>query len=280
MEKLDEHWSNNTITSIFKVNHRNGRPIGCEEDRTLVYTVTCGLGWRFAIWWDTATPEIDLFFDFHLASPKLSPLKVEARWQSDGSSGAQILEKKCKESANVGNSLPSPETRLKSLEPSDITKSPFLSFQVTLRNIDLDIFRTSYQSPLPRSLQHSIHTGVFIDIRFCVFSRRTQIGQVGSPRALYANSALFQQASTSLDTRQHYCLFCLFSTNFFFVLELSEAKPSDLGLVQLEPNFPWEEAFTDKYSYESDSDLDDVDDVAGIQADFDSETAGSGASVH
>ena len=42
--------------------------------------------------------------------------------------------------------------------------------------------------PLLDSLNESIESGVFIDTKFYVFSRRDVSGRVGSPRPLYCNS--------------------------------------------------------------------------------------------
>jgi len=91
MLKREECWSSNCITSTFELLHKNGRPLGCEQNNHIVYSKPCGLGWRFAIRHDDEPPEIDIFFDEHLTSSALDFLTVAIMLQSDGSSDEEYI---------------------------------------------------------------------------------------------------------------------------------------------------------------------------------------------
>jgi hypothetical protein len=204
MLKRRERWSNNSVTSTFKVLHKNGRPLGCEKNRTHVFTNSCGLGWRFAIWHDKKEPEIDIFFDAHLASSALGALTVVVMLQSDGSNDEEYVELEEKIVTRESLKL----ARLKSWRPQEIAENPQLTFKVSFTATDLDL-PPKLQVETLSALERSLQTGVFVDTRFCVFSRRLRPGTVGHPLALFANSIVLQATSSYFRTRQWYYFFLL-----------------------------------------------------------------------
>jgi len=201
MLKREERWSSNSITSTFKVLHMNGRPLGCEKNRRLVHSNPCGLGWRFAIWHDDAAPEIDIFFDNYVTSPKLGALTVTVMLQSDGAND--------EEHVRIGEQTVTLEelhvTRLVSWNPHQIDAHPQLTFKVSFSAAHLDLPQPRLQVETRGALERSLQTGVFVDTRFSVFSRRLKPGQVGRPLAVFANSTLLQERSDYFRKRQWYC---------------------------------------------------------------------------
>jgi hypothetical protein len=201
MLKREERWSSNSITSTFKLLHKNGRPLGCEQNNHHVYSKPCGLGWRFAICHDEQPPEIDIFFDGHVASPKLGILTVAVMLQSDGSNDEEYV--KLEEKIII---LGKPVIiRLGSWYPHQIATHPQLNFKVSFAAVGLDLPQPRLQAETRNALERSLQTGVFVDTRFSVFSRRLRPGQVGQPLALFANSGLLQEKSNYLKTRQWFC---------------------------------------------------------------------------
>jgi hypothetical protein len=201
MLKREERWSSNCITSTFKLLHKNGRPLGCEQNDVPVYSKSCGLGWRFAIHHDYRPPEIDIFFDKHLTSSALDSLTVAVMLQFDGSSDEEyvFLEEKT-------ITLDGPDTvLLVSWSPHQIAIHPQLTFKVSFITAGLDLPQPRLQVETRNALERSLQTGVFVDTRFFVFSRRLQPGRVGQPLALFANSNLLQEKSNYFKTRQWFC---------------------------------------------------------------------------
>ncbi|PCH40583.1 hypothetical protein WOLCODRAFT_136932 [Wolfiporia cocos MD-104 SS10] len=94
---------------------------------------------------------------------------------------------------------------------------------------------------LQRALAESIASGTFADVRFYLFTNRSQSRRVGNPRALYASSAVLSAASPYLSG-----LLAGAST------ESNDAASNDGFPLN---DIPW----TDTYDYDSDSDLDDED---------------------
>jgi hypothetical protein len=197
MQKLGERWFSNTISSTFKVLHKNGRPLGCEKNRVLVFTKTCGLGWRFAIWYDNAAPEIDIFFDAHVASTELGALTVAVMLQSDGSNDEEFVTRK-------EATISAKASHLVSWRPHQIDENPQLTFKVSFTAATLDLPQPRLEVETLNALERSLQTGVFVDTRFSVFSRRLHPGQVGRPLALFANSTLLQEKSNYFRTRWWY----------------------------------------------------------------------------
>jgi hypothetical protein len=114
--------------SASEVLHKNGRPLGCEEDDTCVYTKTCGLGWRFTICHDSGEePEIDIFFDAHVASIELGPLTAAVVWEPDDASFTTI---------NIGETR---LVRLGSWYQDQIDAQPHFSFNVSFTATGLDL---------------------------------------------------------------------------------------------------------------------------------------------
>jgi hypothetical protein len=238
MEKLDEYWSTKSVTSKFQIHHKSGRPVGCEKNCKLVYSKTCGLGWRFAILYDNRPPEIEIFFESYVASIELGRLNVVVMLQAQNSSDEAFVIRK-EYSTEPANREPN---RMVSWKPSDISRHSYVTFKVSFSRVDLDIPKSIIRSETHRALEHSLQTGVFIDTKFYVFSKRLQLGRVGRPLALFASSALLQEKSIYMTTH------------------MSQNRPSDSAFVDLGSDFMSEEdPCTHKYDYELDSDLDEDD---------------------
>ncbi|KAI0331010.1 hypothetical protein GY45DRAFT_673313 [Cubamyces sp. BRFM 1775] len=92
----------------------------------------------------------------------------------------------------------------------------------------------------------SITTGVFEDVKFYVFSRRTRSGRVDTPRPLFANNALLVKVSQ----------------DFAFVDGFAESKATDMAA----PYPPERTSYTTEYTYSEDSDLED--DTADYESDL------------
>jgi hypothetical protein len=134
-------------------------------------------------------------------------------------------------------------------------KHHIIVFTVTLRDpIDGPPPSADLAPAIRAALGTSMCTGMFIDTRFFVYSRRASSGRVWNPLPIYGNGLLLTQKSDYLRT--------LLSIEGF-----AESTPGDIrDAVSRGSDF-----FTDTYDYESDSDLDDVDDDAD---DWDSSAQG------
>jgi len=102
---------------------------------------------------------------------------------------------------------------------------------------------TSMTSVLFRALAESVDSGVFLDTKFYVFSRRRNSGKVDLPLAIHANSSVLKQKSSYFHD--------LLSGGFF------ESESKDLNGMCPGP----EAVSAEEYSYESDSDLDEEEEI-------------------
>ncbi|KDQ57703.1 hypothetical protein JAAARDRAFT_35387 [Jaapia argillacea MUCL 33604] len=232
-----EEWSTASafVTSTFRVLHRNGRPVGCETIGEKIYSSPCGLGWRFAMAFDTSEPEVDIFFDADQAREKLTGHSVNVSVELMSEDNVEIDR-----SGVEDISITSP-VRIKSLSPADIAAHPHLSFKVTIPFVK----RISMPSDAPehvlhRTLLNSLDGSAFVDTKFVVFTRRLPDGRVVSPRALFAHSVLLKAKSKYFDT--------LLGDNGFL-----ESEVADLG-EEVREGMLLEAG---EYDYESDSDIDE-----------------------
>lgn len=257
MDSIDEIWANNSdsVTSNFRINHVAGRPLGCNNPNDYVYTKTCGFGWRFAIRYDTASPEIDVFCDFQKVAITFKSITIRA-YLGTLDSG----EKDFRGEGEI-RGLFANRYRLESWRPSDLIKHEQLSFIVTFTPPQnrLLIEKTRPPNPTNNALGDSIRSGSFIDTRFIVFSKRLSAKTVGHPQPVFTNSTTLRGRSLPLDVCE----------------SLSNQQPtigphshndqyfSDLLKAPTPDSVYCEEINVDDYGYESDSDLGDPDDVAG-----------------
>ncbi|KDQ57709.1 hypothetical protein JAAARDRAFT_35395 [Jaapia argillacea MUCL 33604] len=233
------------IQTILRIRHHNGRPIGCETTGKKVYSSPCGLGWRFAIAFDSHPPEVDVFFDLHTAGQKLQPsdvLQVSVALISEEKapvSGSQT------EDRLLPVSGPSP-VRLKSWLPANIMAKPFLFARVTAPNIKKLGETAAADSNervqlLNQTLLGSLDGASFVDTKFVLFSRRSSVlGEVNSPVTLFANATLLSARSKYFET--------LLRNNGFLeaaLVDLGDEVPDDMHLRLAD------------YEYESDSDLEE-----------------------
>jgi hypothetical protein len=198
MLKREERWSSNSNTSTFKLLHKDGRPLGCEQNDRLVYSKACGLGWRFAMSHDIEPPEIDIFFNEHVTSSELGSLTVAVMLQFDGSNDEEYVDL-YEQTITLGEL---DVVRLASWRPHQIATHSQLTFKVSFTAASLDLPQPRLQVETCNALERSLRTGVFLDTRFSVFSRRLRPGQVGRPLALFANGSLLQEKSNYFKTRQ------------------------------------------------------------------------------
>jgi hypothetical protein len=198
MLKREECWSSNSITSTFKLLHKDERPLGCEQNDRLVYSKACGLGWRFAMSHDIEPPEIDIFFNEHVTSSELGSLTVAVMLQFDGSNDEEYVDL-YEQTITLGEL---DVVRLASWRPHQIATHSQLTFKVSFTAASLDLPQPRLQVETCNALERSLRTGVFLDTRFSVFSRRLRPGQVGRPLALFANGRLLQEKSNYFKTRQ------------------------------------------------------------------------------
>ncbi|KAF9647701.1 hypothetical protein BDM02DRAFT_3187778 [Thelephora ganbajun] len=94
-------------------------------------------------------------------------------------------------------------------------------------------------------LNASITSGQFVDTKIYLFSHRNSAGDVCKPKALYANSVVFKSVPYFND---------LFSGNY------SETATKDL-----DEDIADEGAIAKHYDYNSDSDLEDAEDLKAME---------------
>ena len=120
---------------------------------------------------------------------------------------------------------------------------------------------------LQEALAASISSGSFTDTAYYLFSRRTANGGVGYPRAVYASSRVLKVAADHFDARR------------FFLLKAQEvAINPDYG-AELSGGFSTNDEIpveTTDYGYDSDSDLDEAEEV---DHDFEEVAGGSKGKV-
>ena len=245
MEKLGDEWTSNSVTSTFRVKHKDGRPTGCYRPSDRVYTTSCGLGWRFAVGYDKMFPEFDVYFDPHVTNVGLKRLLVTVKLREEGSSITDFVRMK-----EIIYSLPSAASEhIGSFYPSDIVVFPLLMFVVTFTSVDLNLPSPKGDSTVNRALSSSLRTGAFIDTRIFVFSRRLSPDRVGHPLSVFANSSILKAKSSYWYDRLcfHFHLVPRQLLLITYCTELSEDFTSYEGIG------------VDEYGYESDSDLDDLD---------------------
>src|SRR5882762_2682049 len=93
----------------------------------------CGLDWRFAIRHHSGEePELDIFFDAHVASIELGPLAVAGVWGPDDASFTTI---------NIGETR---LVRLGSWYQDQIEAQPHFSFDVSFTATGLDLPQPSF----------------------------------------------------------------------------------------------------------------------------------------
>lgn len=205
MEKIgNDEWTSNSVTSTFRIKHKNGRPIGCVKEDDYVFTKACGLGWKFGIRHDDASPEIGIYFDCSVIGQGIGVIVVVATLQQDSTQrGAKGFNSKqetlTRQRSNRGRDL------IKWWHPADIIELPFVSFLVTFTGVQFDV-----PKPLPAPdpeptaklldiLARSLYTGAFIDTQFLVFSRRcAKSGILDLPRPVFANGSILSSESEYL----------------------------------------------------------------------------------
>ncbi|KAH7908739.1 hypothetical protein BJ138DRAFT_1115583 [Hygrophoropsis aurantiaca] len=196
MERIKESWDSNSVTTVFRVSHKKGRPVGCEVTGARVFTDDCGLGWNFGIAYDTQQPEIDIFFHF-----------TEDKWLASYGTSISLLTA-LPNDTNKGTSekhyaerltIPTPdEEHLISLDPSDIISNPRISFKVTFRaGVDmigllkkrssLNLTTSAISPAIQAVLQRALITGMYFDTKFVTRSGRTSSYPTNP---IYAHSAV------------------------------------------------------------------------------------------
>ncbi|KAH7926543.1 hypothetical protein BV22DRAFT_1128128 [Leucogyrophana mollusca] len=244
MQKLKEDWTSHSITSVFRIKHNNGRPVGCEVACTRVFTDECGLGWQFGICYDKAAPEIDIFFRCTGVKvvPPIRQVRATVRLLKDDDSEGNSLKEE-------SNSLSIPfdeESRFVSWDPSDIVSHPFIAFTMDLgKGVTLDDIIQKRQTSMAESaahsvLKHALRTGISFDTKFLAFSGRGRLRESDVLLPVYAHSAVLDAMVPNLFHSQ------------FLTADIANGPQHDL------------EAPCDKYELDSDVDVDvDVDEGEG-----------------
>ena len=105
---------------------------------------------------------------------------------------------------------------------------------------------------LQEALAASITSGSFTDTAYYLFSRRTVNGRVGHPRAVYASSRVLKAAAEHFDARR------------FFLLKARGVVINPDSGAELSGGFSTNDEIpveTADYGYDSDSDLDEAEEV-------------------
>ncbi|KAH7908738.1 hypothetical protein BJ138DRAFT_322285 [Hygrophoropsis aurantiaca] len=204
MERIKEYWDHNSVTTVFRIAHNKGRPVGCEEDTFIAFTDDCGLGWNCGIAYDICEPEIDTFFRF-----------TEGKWLASYGTSITLFislmrdldddtsEKKFAEQVTI----PTPDQeRIQSWHPRDIISHPIISFKVTLgARVDVDGMMKKKIYPSPETsvinpalrviLQRALVTGMCFDIKFLARSSRASSRRI---EPLYAHSIVLNAVQPAL----------------------------------------------------------------------------------
>jgi hypothetical protein len=109
------------------------------------------------------------------------------------------------------------------------------------------------------ALTNSLASGIFIDTKFYVFSKRDASGRVSDPRPLYANSHILESVP-HFRTRKTMCYQCLIAFQLSLILPKVLSDGFQEGVKKdLRTGFPEDQDdYTDDYDYLSDSDLESI----------------------
>ncbi|KAH7905856.1 hypothetical protein BJ138DRAFT_1130270 [Hygrophoropsis aurantiaca] len=165
MERIKEYWDRNSVTTVFRISHKDGRPVGCEVNKARVFTNACGLGWKFGIAYDSNSPEIDIFFRFTEEN------WTEAYYGTSVSLFIALLEDingdaKAMNARRLVTIPTKSKNERNSWYPRDIIARPYILFKVTLSpGIDVHSMMKKKYPPLKPALtpaiQTVLHRGLF-----------------------------------------------------------------------------------------------------------------------
>lgn len=180
MEKLQEYRSTNSVTSTFKVNLQDLHPIGTKGIK-IGHSTRCGLGWRFAILNDPNTTKINAVFDPHIVGTNLGLLVVTVILHAEDSSDSTCKNRE----QRLFNSTKHNMATIAVWSLLKFNCNSYLTFKVYCVGVDPDLPSPKLQSDTRSALRHSVQSGIFVDTKSLVFSRRLLPGRVG-----HANSTL------------------------------------------------------------------------------------------
>ncbi|KAH7908737.1 hypothetical protein BJ138DRAFT_322167 [Hygrophoropsis aurantiaca] len=183
MERIKEFWDHRSVTTVFRISHENGCPVGCEVKNTRVFRDDCGLGWNFGITdgWDVYWGrKIYILFRFTGANWLAShgtfiSLFIALLKNADGDTSKKNFAHRM--------TIPTPGDKpIHSWFPRDIISHPCISFKVTLgTEVDVDGTMKKRNSPKPAAplispaiqgiFQRALITGMFFDTKFIAHSR-------------------------------------------------------------------------------------------------------------
>jgi hypothetical protein len=278
MEKIDEQWALNSVTSSFKILFRDEAPVCTNQGQVL--SEVCGFGWRFSIsskqhnsemqrkgniLMQTCTFKVDISFDPHLVShAQLGTLTLSAKQRGQG-----------RLSNNIAGVTNYELSRYSS--GSDVRIASFDALQIIDHLLDCTVtFDSSLKLSLPKTisqdvkhlLRRSLSGYDHIDTKFCLFSRRSSSGAASSPLPVYASSYLLKGHASYLDTRQSSGSLS-FSADYGIPLVLfgtafKEAAPLNLAITPMNDS-------SHDYDYSSDSDLDSESEAGDTSVEQESE---------
>jgi hypothetical protein len=182
MDKLEEEWTPRCVASHFKIDHKDGRPIGCNGRADYIFSKTCGLGWRFALRYDADAnpPEVEVYFDPHAADVDMKNIRVATRHLDEGTITAKATD---------FERLPKGREMISCWQIEDVINNPHICFIVIFPLIKFT--SEAEDQTLPRKvLADSMGTGSFVDMQFVAVSKRLSPSTVGAPKSIFANSTL------------------------------------------------------------------------------------------
>ncbi|KAF9467290.1 hypothetical protein BDZ94DRAFT_1026281 [Collybia nuda] len=237
MQKLNEEWTPHCVASYFSIDHKAGRPIGCNSRTDYVYSRTCGMGWRFALRYDDEVnpPEVEVYFDPNATDGELKNIRVATRHFDEGTISTKARDFEI---------LPKGREMISCWQIEDVINNPQISFVVIFPPINFTPEAVD-QAISHKVLAKSMTTGSFVDMQFFAVSRRLSSRAVGGPKSTFANSTLLTQNGRPSILDKYVVGSPIESTFIMLGRDVAFPEHIDIG----------------DYGYESDSDLDDPEDL-------------------
>ncbi|KAH7908474.1 hypothetical protein BJ138DRAFT_353049 [Hygrophoropsis aurantiaca] len=149
MEKIKESWDHNSVTTVFRISHKNGIPVGCEVDSARISTHDCGFGWHFRLGYEAAWARVTI--DFQLPPDN---------WLASYGTSVSLCIALLKDAERVPNesekglptsvTIPNYGIKFATRRLGEIISHPFILFKVTLDNaVEVDEIMIKRNAPKP-----------------------------------------------------------------------------------------------------------------------------------
>ncbi|KIJ67857.1 hypothetical protein HYDPIDRAFT_25324 [Hydnomerulius pinastri MD-312] len=182
MEKLSD-----TVTSIFRIDIKDGRPTACSSgDSTVVYGDTFGLGWRFGISYNPHEwfAKVRVYLDHNHSHTEQDEAYVSIVLKDSDDKSAEGLKERTAKILDFGHGQPA---LLGSWSPAHLAAHPYVSITVSAKAKSPRVAADPLLGTAV-AVKQSMESGDFVDTKFYVFSTKRPGTSAGVPRVVYANN--------------------------------------------------------------------------------------------